>query len=423
MHLIKMTQNSKNLLKQKLDALHNLHPRVIDLKLDRLQRLLSKLDNPHLSLPPVIHIAGTNGKGSTQAFLASILQAHGKSVHRYISPHLVDFNERISLNDQHISDDLLIALIDEVTKINDNESITFFEITTAIAFLAFSRYPADFLILEVGLGGRFDATNVITSALATVITPISLDHQEFLGNDVLGIAAEKAGIMKTATPSFWASQPEDILAVLKKHAALCDCPYEIENPHWYQFDFPTLGLYGVHQYQNAALALAVARHILSDAFSDSNAKEGLKNTFWPARMQQIHKGNHFDIIAHKHELWIDGAHNVHGAETLAKNLTLMQKQDDKPWYLVLAMLNNRNADAWLAPLHDTISKAVAMPITASPNGHTPEFLAQILEKHNIKAITADNFTKAFEFLAQQPSGRIIMAGSLYFLGEFLLCEA
>ncbi len=414
-----MNNNSKNLLKQKLDALYELHPKSIDLTLDRLKRLLNKLGNPHLHLPPVIHIAGTNGKGSTQAFLGSILQEHNKSVHSYISPHLVEFNERISLDGHHISDDVLMTLIDEVTKINDGQPITFFEITTAIAFLAFARYPADFLILEVGLGGKFDATNVIPSALATVITPISLDHQEFLGNDVRKIAKEKAGIMKSGTVSFWAKQPEDILAVLRYHADLCGCSYVIENSDWYDFDFPTLGLYGIHQYQNAALALTISRHILGDEFLSSKARFGLKNASWMARMQHIQTGKLFDIIADQHELWIDGAHNPHGAQSLAQNLTFIQKSDSKPWYLMLAMLNNRNVDAWLAPLQNIFNKAVTMPITTSANGHTPAFLAQILQKHNITATAASDFTQAFEMLADQPSGRIIMAGSLYFLGEFL----
>ncbi len=414
-----MIHKSKSLLKQKLDALTKLHPRSIDLTLDRLIQLLHKLGDPHLHLPPVIHIAGTNGKGSTQAFLTSLLQAHNKSVHSYISPHLVDFNERINLAGQHIPNETLIALIDEVTAINDGQPITFFEITTAIAFLAFSRHAADFLILEVGLGGKFDATNVIASTLATVITPISLDHQDFLGNDILKIAAEKAGIMKTSAPSFWAKQPDDILSVLRHHAHLCNCPYEIENSNWYDFDFPTLGLYGIHQHQNAALALAVARYILGSAFSEHKARHGLKNASWTGRMQHIQEGKLFDMIANQHELWVDGAHNPHGAQSLAQNLKHMQKCDSKPWYLILAMLNNRDINAWFAPLYDIFDMAISMPITASSNGHDPEFLAQALQKHNMNATAMTDFNKAFALLANEPNGRIILTGSLYFLGEFL----
>ncbi len=414
-----MPQNRKNRLKQKLNQLYRQYPRSIDLCLERLEALLHKLGDPHLHLPPTIHIAGTNGKGSTQAFMRSILEAHGKTVHAYTSPHLVDFNERIYVAGRHISDEMLLALIDEVLSANGDALITIFELTCAIAFVVFSREKADFLLLEVGLGGKYDATNVIPTAAATVITSISLDHQEFLGNDIATIAAEKAGIMKTNIPSFWAKQEPTVLAVLKQYAHHVGCSYALEGSQWHMDETLTLGLYGMHQYQNAALAMEVTRYILKDDFSIDAAKQGLAQTFWPARMQKINTGSLFAQLDNGHELWLDGAHNIHGAEHLAANIRQMQQQKHKPCYLMFAMLNNRDIDAYLRFFDGFFDCAIAMPITASSNGHKPEILVEHLQHYHTKSHICYEFSEAFALLNQMPAGRIIMTGSLYFLGSFL----
>lgn len=414
-------------INQLLDGLSQLHPKVIDLSLGRLLSLLKKLDNPHLKLPPTIHIAGTNGKGSTQAFLKSILQAHGKTVHAYTSPHLVKFNERIELCGQAISDDDLSELILEVQKVNDGEAITFFEVTTAIAFLAFSRVPADYLLLEVGLGGRFDATNVIEQSVATAITPIDIDHQEFLGSDIVKIAAEKAGILRKNTPSYWAKQQKVVTDELVRQAKNIDCPYKQEGTNWLvtpkawqmgknSLPLTNLGLKGVHQNQNAALALSLLKDILGDEFDDTKALLGLKNVSWPARLQQVGV-NKFLPTSFSHELWLDGAHNPHGAKALAAHIK--DQWGDQPIYLIMGMLNNRNADEWLESFDGLIAEAVTIPLTSTTNGHSPQDLQYALQKRDIKSTAFMDMPSAFEYLSHLPKGRILMAGSLYMIGEFL----
>lgn len=393
----------------------------------RLLSLLQKLGNPHLKLPPTIHIAGTNGKGSTQAFLKSILHAHGKRVHAYTSPHLVKFNERIELCGQAISDDDLSALIIEVQRVNEGEAITFFEVTTAIAFLAFSRIPADYLLLEVGLGGRFDATNVIEQSVATAITPIDVDHQEFLGSDIGKIAAEKAGILRKNTPSYWAKQQKIVTDVLVRQAKSIGCSYKQEGTDWLvtpqawqmgenSLPLDDLGLKGAHQKQNSALALSLLKDILGDEFDDKKALLGLKNVSWPARLQQVPIDKFMDISFH-HELWLDGAHNPHGAKALAAHIK--EQWGNQPTYLIMGMLNNRNADEWLESFDGLITEAVTIPLTSTPNGHNPQDLQYALKKRNIKATAFMDMPMAFEYLSHLPKGRILMAGSLYMIGEFL----
>ncbi len=416
-----------NFLQKSLDELTRLHPKVIDLSLGRLLCLLKKLDNPHKKLPPIIHIAGTNGKGSTQAFLKAILKAHGKSVHAYISPHLVTFNERIELNGQSISDVELAELIDEVKRINAGDAITFFEITTAIAFLAFSRIKANYLILETGLGGRFDATNVVESPIVTAITPISIDHEEFLGSDIRKIAQEKAGIFKPHTPSFWAKQQQSVYETLCKEAFELDTVYQYEGKDWqviedfwrkgdYRVSLQNIGLLGQHQQQNAALALSISEHILAAEFKEKIATQALKKAFWPARLQKIEEGVLKQLIPH-HALYLDGAHNVHGAINLAYYAENFWK--DKPLYLFWGMLNNRDAKQWLAPFKSLFSIVVTLPLQSTPNGYKPSYLQEVAQMQSFEAYACDDMEAGFEFLAQKPQGRVLMAGSLYMLGDFL----
>lgn len=414
-------------LDQLLNDLTKLHPKVIDLSLGRLLCLLQKLGNPHLQLPAIIHIAGTNGKGSTQAFLKSILQAHGKNVHAYTSPHLVRFNERIELNGQAISDDYLSKLILEVQKVNDGEAITFFEVTTAIAFLAFSRVNADYLLLEVGLGGRFDATNVIEQSVATAITPIDIDHIEFLGSDIVKIAAEKAGILRKNSPSYWAKQQKIVTDELVLQAQNIGCSYKQEDTDWLVtpkgwqmgdilLPLDDLGLKGWHQKQNASLALSLLKDILGDEFDDKKALSGLAKASWPARLQQV-KINQFLDVPFSHDLWLDGAHNPHGAQMLSAYI--QDNWSDKPVYLIMGMLNNRNADEWLETYNGIITEAVSIPLTSTPNGHKPQDLQKSLHNRGIKATAFMDMKTAFEYLSHLPQGRILMAGSLYMIGEFL----
>ncbi len=416
-----------NKLQKALDDLSKLHPKVIDLSLGRLLNLLEKLDNPHKKLPPIIHIAGTNGKGSTQAFLKSVFNAHGKSSHAYISPHLVRFNERIEIKGKPIDDDNLMALIDEVKIINKGEAITFFEVTTAIAFLAFSRINADYLILEVGLGGRFDATNVIEKPIATAITPISIDHEEFLGSDITKIAGEKAGILKENIPSFWSKQQDLVLKELKKQALQKSVAYAyqgkdwtIDNDYWVKDNFKislqNLGLQGEHQKQNAALALSVVQYVLQEDFNENYAKQGLQKAFWPGRLQKVKEGR-FKSLLPQHDIYLDGAHNPHGAEILAKYVK--DSWQDKPVYLLWAMLNNRDASLWLKAFEGIFSEVITLPLSSTPNGHKPKDLKKNAEEQGYKASAFEDMTLAFEYLSTQPQGRILMAGSLYMLGEFL----
>ncbi|MFV0431531.1 MAG: bifunctional folylpolyglutamate synthase/dihydrofolate synthase [Alphaproteobacteria bacterium] len=412
---------------QLLDELTKLHPKVIDLSLERLQALLKRLGNPHQKLPPIIHIAGTNGKGSTQAFLKAILQAHGKKVHAYTSPHLVHFNERIELCGQAISNDDLSKLILEVQAKNNGEPITFFEVTTAIAFLAFSRIKADYLLLEVGLGGRFDATNVVEQSLATAITPISVDHQEFLGSDIVKIASEKAGIFKKDTPSYWAWQQKNVYAELVHQAQQAQCPYKYETMDWsitdniWQMDeaslcLKDLSLKGQHQQQNAALALSLLHDILGAEFSIQKAKKALKDTIWPARLQNIKEGYYKEIIP-QHDLWLDGAHNPHGAQILAQYVK--ENWTNKPVYLILGMLNNRDVSQWLIPFDGLITEALSLPLTSTPNGHKPGFLKEVLNQHHIKSTAFSDMRSAFKYLSDKPEAYVLMAGSLYMIGSFL----
>ncbi len=414
-------------LAKTLDNLSQLHPKVIDLSLGRLLALLQKMDNPQNHLPPVIHIAGTNGKGSTQAFLKAILIAHGKTAHAYTSPHLVRFNERIELAGQPISDGELMALAEEITAINEGHAITFFEVTTAMAFLAFSRHKADYLILEVGLGGRFDATNVIEAPLATAITSISVDHEEFLGSDIVKIAQEKAGIFKEAASSFWAKQQSDVHKALQKEAALKHVPYQYEGQDWSiegsswlyknkRLSLAHLGLKGKHQQQNAALALTIAAYILGDGFDEKKAAQGLSQAFWPGRLQKIEQGKLKNIIS-CHNLYLDGAHNRHGAEILVEYVK--NHWQNKPLYLLWGMLNNRDAADWLLPFKGLFDQVITLPLISTPNGHSPQNLKEIATAQGFEGAAFEDMVSAFQYISALPKGNVLMAGSLYMLGAFL----
>jgi len=338
-----------------LARLHTLHPMLIDLSLGRTERLLAALDNPHLKLPPVLHVAGTNGKGSTVAHLRAMLEAGGKRVQTYISPHLVRFHERIRLSGGLISEARLVDILERCEAVNDGQPITFFEITTVAGFLAFAEDEADYCIVEVGLGGRYDSTNVLERKLATLITPVGLDHQNFLGDSIAGIAGEKAGIIRPGTPAFSAAQEPDALAVIEAEAAGVDTPLKVAGRDWTavadgdgwifedaagRLALPQPALAGFHQIGNAALALAALRS-LGIAPSPDRIEAAMRSVTWPARMQPVTRGPLFDLLRPGTRLWLDGGHNPHAAEALARALA-GRKLD-----LVLGMLEGKDAAGYL----------------------------------------------------------------------------
>ncbi|MFN7052143.1 MAG: bifunctional folylpolyglutamate synthase/dihydrofolate synthase, partial [Gemmobacter sp.] len=310
------------------------HPKIIDLTLDRVQRMLAALGHPEGRLPPVIHIAGTNGKGSTQAMIRAGLEQQGKRVHAYTSPHLAWFHERIRLAGALISEEALAQLLDECVTANGGEEITFFEITTCAALLAFARIPADYTLLEVGLGGRLDATNVVDRPALTIITPVSIDHQQYLGETLAEIAGEKAGILKRGVPCIVGPQDEAGLAVIEARAARLGAPLLAYGQHWhvgtergrliYQdetglLDLPLPNLPGPHQIQNAGAALAALRHLGAD---EAACEAAVTRAFWPARMQRLTYGPLVDAVPGV-ELWLDGGHNPAGGAAIAATLAQM----------------------------------------------------------------------------------------------------
>src|SRR5215471_10133609 len=347
-----------------LERLLSLHPKRIDLVLDRIQRLLAELGHPEKKLPPIIHVAGTNGKGSVCAFLRAMLEGSGYRVHVYSSPHLVRFHERIRIAGRLISDDDLTEILEECERANRDQPITFFEITTAAAFLAFSRQEADALILEVGLGGRFDATNVIANPAAVCITPIALDHQEFLGNTIGTIAGEKAGIIKPGKPCIVGLQPDEAREVITRRADQLGAPLYVYGEDYgahaergrlvYQdsdglLDLSLPKLIGRHQIANAAVAIAALRRIGGRWSREQGIEWGLKNVEWPGRLQRLVKGPLVDGAPKGAEVWLDGGHNPHGGAAVAQAMADLEERAPKPLYLVCGMLKTKDSVGYFAP--------------------------------------------------------------------------
>ncbi len=404
-----------------------LHPKVIDLTLDRMHRLLSALGNPEKSIPPVIHIAGTNGKGSTQAMIRAGLEAAGKTVHAYTSPHLARFHERIRLAGDLISEPALAALLDECVQANGPDPITFFEITTASAFLAFARSKADWTLLEVGLGGRLDATNVITSHL-TIITPVSLDHQQYLGDTVAAIAGEKAGIIKRGIPVIVGPQTDDGLTVIEARAARLGAPVLAYGQHWHAtedrnrlifqdenglLDLPLPNLPGPHQVQNAGAALAALRHLGHD---EATCEAAVTRAVWPARMQRLRRGPLIQSAPHV-ELWLDGGHNPAGGEAVAATLARMPK---RPTYLICGMLNTKDVRGYMLPLTAHVTRLHAVSIPNEKNTLPAEITRDTAIAAGIDAVTADSVAGALQTVARDvPDARVLICGSLYLAGSVL----
>lgn len=405
-----------------------LHPKIIDLTLGRTWRLLEALGNPQNDLPPVIHIAGTNGKGSTQAMIRAGLEGAGQRVHAYTSPHLARFHERIRVAGSLISEDGLTAILDECYAANNGETITYFEITTCAAILAFARMPADYTLLEVGLGGRVDATNVFEKPAMTIITPVSFDHPQFLGNTVAEIAGEKAGILKHGVLGIITRQPDDAMEVIEARAERLGAPLLVQGQHWdaweergrliYQdeaglLDLPPPALMGAHQFQNAGTAIAALRHF---GFGQEACEAVPTNVTWAARMQRLSHGPLIDAAPNA-EFWLDGGHNAACAGTLAETLTRLPK---RPTHLICGMLNTKDIAGYLEPLVPHTASLTAVSIPDEVNTLPAHVTAQAAREAGMDANEADNVMAAVEgILHKQPDARILICGSLYLAGAIL----
>ncbi|WP_375692126.1 bifunctional folylpolyglutamate synthase/dihydrofolate synthase [Pseudooceanicola sp. LIPI14-2-Ac024] len=405
-----------------------LHPKIIDLTLDRMWRLLDALGNPQEDLPPVIHIAGTNGKGSTQAMIRAGLEGAGHSVHAYTSPHLARFHERIRLAGQLIAEDHLTAVLDECYAANGGEEITYFEITTAAALLAFSRVPADYCLLEVGLGGRLDATNVVDRPALTVITPVSIDHQQYLGETLGQIAFEKAGILKREVPCVVGPQQDPALEAIEARAARLSAPLIAQGQHWHVWeergrlvfqdetgllDLPAPNLPGAHQFDNAGAALAVLRHL---GLGEEAAEAAVTRAEWPARMQRLTRGPLADSVPGI-ELWLDGGHNPAAGEALARHLSTLP---DRPTHLVCGMLNTKDIAGFLRPLATQADSLTAVSIPGETATLTAAETAGIARACGIEAHEAESVAAALERIkADSPHARVLICGSLYLAGRVL----
>lgn len=419
-----------------LERLTRLHPKVIDLSLERIERLLVRLDNPHLKLAPVVHVAGTNGKGSTLAFLRAALEAAGRRVHLYTSPHLVRFNERIRVGGEIVGDEALSALLEECETANGGAPITFFEITTAAAFLAFARAPADIVLLETGLGGRLDATNLIPRPAACAITPVSLDHQHYLGDTLGQIAGEKAGILKPGVPCAVAAQPPDALAAIEARAGAVGARLFLEGRDWSATRlerelayadsrglraYPAPSLPGAHQTGNAGLAVAVLGLLEKQGLGvpDEALADGLKRAEWPARMQRLTRGPLADLLPRGWELWLDGGHNPAAGAALAAEAARWARE--RPLHLVFGMINTKNIAGFLAPLAPHVRSLSALTIPNETNAVPAETLANTARGLGLAAEAAPDAAAAIEALAARapaPS-RILICGSLYLAGTIL----
>lgn len=411
-----------------LDRMMALHPKIIDLTLDRMWRLLDRLGNPQNDLPPVIHIAGTNGKGSTQAMIRAGLESDGNRVHAYTSPHLVRFHERIRLAGELISEPALAGFLDECYDANLGEPITYFEITTCAALLAFAQAPADYVLLEVGLGGRLDATNVIDQPIATVITPVSMDHESFLGDTLDKIAFEKAGILKRGVPGFVARQDDEAMDVIERQAARVGAPLLAYGQHWHVYeehgrlvfqdetglrDLPLPALPGGHQIQNAGTALSVLRHL---SVSDKGLEAACAQATWPARMQPIKSGALYDLCLGT-EIWLDGGHNPAAGAALASTLSTLPKKDV---WMICGMLNTKQVGGYFKPLVGHCERLVAIDIPDQANSFSASDLAAAAQAQGLNAQTAPNLKEALKQIARDaPHARVVVGGSLYLAGHFL----
>ena len=417
-----------------------LHPKKIDLSLGRIERLLAALGHPERRLPPVIHVAGTNGKGSTVAFMRAILEAAGRRVHVYTSPHLVRFHERIRLagpaGGRLVEDDDLARTFEDCERVNAGQAISVFEITTAAAFQLFATHPADVLLLEVGLGGRVDATNVVPEPLATVVTPVSLDHPEFLGSTVEAIAFEKAGILKRGRPAILADQDPAALAVLLRQAARVGAAPFVGGPDFsaheeggrlvYQdeaglLDLPLPRLAGRHQHGNAATAVAALRTAGLDLPAGAY-DAGILAADWPARLQPLRRGHLPALAPAGAELWLDGGHNADGGRVLAAAMGEMEARASRPLVLICGMLSSKDPQAFLAAFSGLAQELLAVPVRGEQAGREPAEIAGFAAAVGIEGAACPSPEAALRYRAARSwpvPPRILITGSLYLAGQVL----
>lgn len=419
-----------------------LHPKLIDLSLDRIHALLARLDNPERRLPPVIHVAGTNGKGSTIAFMRAALEAAGYGVHVYTSPHLVHFHERIRLavpggGSRFVDEDALVEAFEACEHANAGDAITFFEITTAAAFKLFADNPADVLLLEVGLGGRLDTTNVVDHPLLTVITSISHDHAEFLGPTLAAIAGEKAGILKRGVTCVMHPQSDEVRAVIERVAGRLHAPLVIggqdfgaheENGRFvYQdesglLDLPLPRLFGRHQHGNAAVAIATLRAQDRFALSDRDFEQAMLAVDWPARLQRLGCGRIAASLPAGTEIWLDGGHNADGGRVIAEAMAEREERDPRPLLIIAGMLDTKDSDGFLHNFAGLARQIYAVPVSNSKASRLPEAIVAAAGHAGLPASAHQTLAAALAAAAADIEGeraRVLVTGSLYLAGEAL----
>jgi dihydrofolate synthase/folylpolyglutamate synthase len=420
-----------------LARLSRLHPTQIDLSLTRMQRLLAQLDHPERKLAPVVHIAGTNGKGSTIAYLRAILEAADLRVHVYTSPWLVRINESVRLAGTLVSDDELREALLHCERYNAGAPITRFEIETAAALHLFARHPADVVLLETGLGGRLDATNVIDAPAACVLTPIGMDHMEFLGDTLSAIAGEKAAIIKRGVPVICAEQSLEAMAVIEAQAKRMRAPLHAAGESWhvsvehgrlvYQderglLDLAAPKLFGRHQFYNAGLAIATLRAIAAFKINQAAYETGVARAEWPARMQRLTSGALVEAAPRESEIWLDGGHNADGGRVVAAALGDLEERVSRPLVVIAGMMGNKDADAFLANFAGLTRHIIAVPIPDRDNAMPVDRLADAARRIGMRVETAPGVEaalRALTRLAYEVPPRILITGSLYLAGHVL----
>jgi len=423
---------SSRIFQEEIEKFTSNHPRVIDLSLDRVERLLYKLNNPHLKLPPVIHVAGTNGKGSTIAFLSEALICAGKKIHVYTSPHLIEVTERFRIANDIISYSKLFETLDYCLEINNGDPITQFELLTCIAFLLMSKSKADVAIIETGLGGRLDATNVVVKPLLNIITSISIDHTDFLGNTLELIAREKAGIIKNNTLCISAPQHPEVEKVIIKKCAekkttLIVCNettffkeikdgFEIKGLNNHKYTFPSPSLNGRHQIVNAVLAATSLISCSQFGIGIDYIKEAIASTNWQGRLEKINKGNIQKHISSSTEVWIDGGHNIAGAKAIQK---WAQEGKVKKIILVCGFLKNKDAKTILLILKNIINYIVFVPLQNNKNCYSVNELTSIAKTLDLKSYIKTSVKEALYSDLIIPKSKVLIFGSLYLVGEVL----
>ncbi len=418
-----------------LERLTELHPKIIDLSLNRVLDLLDKLGNPHLSIPPAIHIAGTNGKGSTLAFIKAGLEANHQIVHSYTSPHLVDFSERICIRGEKISDSLLIKYLETCELANKNNNITFFEITTCAAFMAFKEHTADYTLLEVGLGGRLDATNVIEAPILTIITPISLDHQQFLGNSTIEIAAEKAGILKYGIPAIVGKQSDEVQKKLYTIANRSNIPISIFGRDWFareykgmmiyedkdgSIELPAPKLIGSHQFENAGIAISALKLLGTE---NTVFPKSLQNVNWPARLQKLKSGplvNQQKNLPFKVDLWIDGGHNLAAANAIA---SFLNQPFQGNTHVILGMIKSKDSHSFISKISPFLESIACVTIPNEPASLSKDSILEEAKIFHPFAFKAESVSGALDTIKsknfKKDNLRVLICGSLYLCGHLL----